>query len=318
MLVHVVKTWNEPDLFRQTPGGKGEWDGIRFTEDAVAACDYLVVLNAARERVSVSVDPRNVWALIQEPAAKADVFPFVRRGHRRFARVYTDHPGLTGRRYRHSQTCLPWHVNRSYDELTSTAVPEKARDLSWVTSNLAFLPGYRDRLAFLDRLREEVDFDLFGKGYRFIEDKWDALAPYRYSIAFENQRGPDYWTEKLADCFLAWTLPLYFGCTNVTDYFPAESMVLLDADPDVALEQVQEAIATDQWRKRLDAIAHARDLVLNRHQFFPFVAGEIRKAAAEGTAARPRRVVIEAFRPRTRSSLASRIRRRFLPERGAR
>ena len=31
-----------------------------------------------------------------------------------------------------------------------------------------------------------MPFDLFGRGFHPIADKWDGIAPYRYSIAFEN------------------------------------------------------------------------------------------------------------------------------------
>ncbi len=45
MLVRIVKDWDWPDLMRQTPGGKGIWDGVRFTCDPVKDCDVLVMLN---------------------------------------------------------------------------------------------------------------------------------------------------------------------------------------------------------------------------------------------------------------------------------
>ena len=30
-------------------------------------------------------------------------------------------------------------------------------------------------------------------------------------------------SEKIADCFLAWTMPIYYGCPRIAEYFPAES-----------------------------------------------------------------------------------------------
>ena len=64
----------------------------------------------------------------------------------------------------------------------------------------ATLAGHRYRLEFLRRLREHIDLDLYGRGFAPIEDKWQALAPYRYSIAFENAAAPYYFTEKIMDC----------------------------------------------------------------------------------------------------------------------
>ena len=118
-------------------------------------------------------------------------------------------------------------------------------------------------MCFLERISGKVEFDLFGRGFTPLADKWDGLAPYRYSIAVENYRGPDYWTEKIADCFLSWTMPIYYGCTNITDYFPPEAMVLIDIDDiEEAVDKIREAIAQDLWRKNLDAIEYARKLVL--------------------------------------------------------
>ena len=43
--VGIVKDWDWPDLLRQTPGGKGVWEGMRFILDPEPTCDFLVVLN---------------------------------------------------------------------------------------------------------------------------------------------------------------------------------------------------------------------------------------------------------------------------------
>lgn len=137
-------------------------------------------------------------------------------------------------------------------------------------------------MSFLQRIQKEIKFDLFGLGFQPIEDKWDALAPYRYSLAVENFSNPLYWSEKLADCFLAWTMPVYFGCTKILDFFPPESMICIDIqDPDCA-EIIRMGIGNELWQRNLDAIAYARQLVLNRYQLFPFLTQEIHALEEEG------------------------------------
>ncbi len=275
MRVYITKDWNWPDLMRQTPDGRGIWEDIQFTLDPVVACDYVIVLNRVARPVTLSCPAEHVWLVMQEPPAE-----FLRPRHRGIAcshRVYTQAIHLQDRRYVHSQPALPWHVNRDYDHLRRCGIAEKSRNVSWIVSRLTHLAGHRARLGFLQRIQGRVRFDLYGKGFRRIEDKWDGLAPYRYSIAVENCRNPYYWSEKIADCFLAWAMPIYYGCSRIEDYFPAEAMIRIDIkDPRHAADQIEEAIATDLWRKRLDAIAEARRRVLNIHQFFPFVVREIR------------------------------------------
>tara|TARA_A100001201_G_scaffold3086_1_gene7316 strand:+ start:2281 stop:3060 length:780 start_codon:yes stop_codon:yes gene_type:complete len=47
----------------------------------------------------------------------------------------------------------------------------------------------------------------------------DEMMYYNYHIAMENSRHENYFTEKLIDCFLTKTIPIYYGCPNISDYF---------------------------------------------------------------------------------------------------
>ena len=80
-------------------------------------------------------------------------------------------------------------------------------------------------------------------GHIALDDKTDALAPYRYSFALENHIETHHWTEKLADALLGLTLPFYAGCPNAVDYFPEESFIPIDMDdPDGAVRIARKAI----------------------------------------------------------------------------
>lgn len=79
-------------------------------------------------------------------------------------------------------------------------IPIPGTGLSTVTSALAWMDGHKKRLDFLKYLQGSVDFDRFGRGVKDLEDKWDGLAPYRYSVAFENCSSSHYWTKKLIEC----------------------------------------------------------------------------------------------------------------------
>ncbi len=275
-LVRIVKNWDYPDLMQQTPTGTGIWDGIQFTLDPVQICDVLVVLNHARQPIKVNCPPQNVWVLVQEPPVPE--YRWLEKGFTAFARVYTPDVNLTGERYIHSHGALPWHIGKSYNFLKNVAYPEKIRSLTSIASRETGTAGKKARVIFLETLRRQIDFDLWGKGFTPIEEKWDALAPYRYALAIENYSGPHYWTEKISDCFLAWTMPIYYGATNITDYFPPESLVQIDITrPEEAHAIITEAIQTNLWQKNLDAIAYARQLVLERYQIFPFIARLVNK-----------------------------------------
>lgn len=308
-LVRVVQNSPEPSLLRQTPGCSGVWDGIEFTLDEVQEPDYVAVINCAGERCRVRCDPERVWVFLMEPPEGE--WPRFHRGSSSLARIYTSDPALRCSRHRHANPALPWHVEKTYDQLVSESVPQKTRALSWVTSSKATYRGHRSRLDFLAKLKQCAELDLFGYGFEPIEDKWDALAPYRYSIAVENHRNSWYWTEKIADCFLAWTMPIYFGCTQITRFFPAKALVQVDISDPLAPDRVREVAASDLWERNLDAIEYSRQLVLQRYQFFPFVSGEIRSYESSQGAMRARKAEIDLYElTRPKESVQRRVAQR--------
>jgi hypothetical protein len=280
ILVRILEDFTDLDLFRQTSGHLGVWDEVHFTEEPVESSDYVLVLNKPEADTTVRCPPDHIWAVMQEPPN--ETFGWMHSGDLSYARVYTTDEQLpASARYIHSQPALGWRVEKDYDFLVRAGVPEKTRSLSWITSNKATFQGHRRRMRFLQALQSQVEFDLFGAGFQFIEDKWDGLASYRYSLAIENFSNAYYWSEKLADCFLAWSMPVYYGCNRITEYFPPESILTIDIQDPHCVDQVRDVVQSKAWENNLDAIACARQLVLDKFQLFPFITQQIRAHEAE-------------------------------------
>ncbi len=285
-LVRIVKDWDWPSLMRQTPGQKGIWDGVQFTLEPVKECDFLIMLNNRKPtKTETNCSKENVWTIMQEPYVKY-LYDWMVEGHESFSKVFTHYLPSKNPKYIASQPAIPWHVNRTFDQLIEERIPEKSRSVSWILSKLTFLPGHKKKMAFLNFLKKNASFDIyvFGRGIRYIEDKWDGLAPYRYSLAIENSSGADYWTEKIADCFLAWTVPIYYGCTNLEEYFPIESFIRIDINQhEASLEKIEEIINRDDWEKRIPALEMARNLILHKYQLFPYLSEIIHSNPSQGT-----------------------------------
>ena len=145
--------------------------------------------------------------------------------------------------------------------------------------------GHVKRMKFLRRLSKNNQLmDLFGQGnfncsqYNGeIDNKWDALKKYRYSLAIENYSGRNYFSEKILDPLLAWCMPIYWGCTNLSEYLPEDSYVRVDITSDDSPERVREIIQSDYREQNLDAIREARELILNQCQIWPRIEREIDK-----------------------------------------
>jgi hypothetical protein len=65
-IVRILKDYHDIEIMRQTPLGSGVWRDIRFTEDPVPHCDYVVALNRTLHDIIVNCPPENIWALMQE------------------------------------------------------------------------------------------------------------------------------------------------------------------------------------------------------------------------------------------------------------
>jgi hypothetical protein len=147
-----------------------------------------------------------------------------------------------------------------------------------VVSAKRFTAGHRKRLDFLARLRNRFGprLDVFGRGIRDIEDKWEALREYKYHIVLENTSCRDYWTEKLADAFLAYCYPVYFGCTNIADYFDPNAMSVIDIEqPDAALALIDRVFASSVYERHAADIAAARRKVMDTYNVFAVIANLI-------------------------------------------
>jgi hypothetical protein len=109
---------------------------------------------------------------------------------------------------------------RSVEEILSTPI-SKSRFMSMIVSNKPGTPLQRARLKLAKTLSENCPglVDIYGRGIRDIKDKAEALDPYLFSIAIENSYIPNYITEKLTDCFVTGTVPLYSGCPNADIYY---------------------------------------------------------------------------------------------------
>lgn len=59
-----------------------------------------------------------------------------------------------------------------------------------------------------------------------LEEKYATLSGYKFSICFENTSNmKNYVSEKIFDCFLAQTIPIYYGATNIRDLIPPECFI---------------------------------------------------------------------------------------------
>ncbi len=186
MLVYIHSNYNYPDLFRQTPNNSGKWNDIEFTFDEVSEADYVVVLNHPTKDINVKCRKGGRILIIQEPPYERNnyLIPYFRY----FDVIITAFDKKYSSAIRNYPAALPWLIDKSYDELKCFQFDnfQKNKSISWVTSNSNMNPGHEPRLRFLEILKQSnLDLDLFGRGINSIQDKYNALESYKYTLAIE-------------------------------------------------------------------------------------------------------------------------------------
>lgn len=264
------------------PGGRHEWGNCHYVFDRHCRdYDWLVVYDdlpsVAGERHTLWTEelacPRaNTLLITSEPST---IKVYGSRFLSQFGWVLTSqepwvisHPGTI-----RCQPGLVWYYAHTaprgnYETIAAHVPLKKTGDISAVCSTKQQRHTlHRKRYDFVMGLKERIpSMELFGRGIRYIEDKADALDPFRYHVAIENFYGPHHWTEKLADPFLGACMPVYHGCPNAEEYFPEESFLRIDInDVEGAAETIRRAIADRLYEKNLPAILESRRLVLEKY-----------------------------------------------------
>ena len=268
--VKLTTSFPKWPLVHQTPKSASVWKDAQFSiNKQIDECDVWVVYDGLTEAETTVCPVDNViFVSAEPPAIKTHNVKWLGQ----FPQVITFRRDLVHPRVHLGQTALPWHIGRSYDELAVDKLPEKKKMVSAISSNKSFTPGHQKRLAFVQALQRLTPTEVFGRGIREISSKWDGLADFRYSVAIENCVHLDYWTEKIADCFLAGTIPIYHGCPNIDQYFPAEAMELIELDTPSALRKIESLIDKNEYEKRIPALQKAKSLVLNEYNLFNLLA----------------------------------------------
>jgi hypothetical protein len=94
--------------------------------------------------------------------------------------------------------------------------------------------------------------DVYGRGYKEIPDKLAGLADYRYSVTIENCRTDSYFTEKLLDCFLCGTVPIYWGFGKVAEFFDEDGVISFTDLGE--LDRILDGLGPEDYERRLPAI----------------------------------------------------------------
>ncbi len=148
---------------------------------------------------------------------------------------------------------------------------DKHKLISFITSNKVMTKGHQFRVDCARTLIDKsVAVDFFGRGIRDIVGKIDGLQDYKFSVAIENGNYDNYFTEKILDCFLTGTIPIYNGCANISDFFDMNGIITFNTIDE--LYNIVTTLTDSDYESRKDAIQRnfelAKQYAYNNDQLF--------------------------------------------------
>lgn len=128
----------------------------------------------------------------------------------------------------------------NYDFLTNNQFI-KTKDFCSFVSNRGSNEGshptgclYGERVNLIKNIHNKVlymDFYGWGDSFNlkpFVLKKSETIKDYKFCLTIENSHENYYISEKFYDCILTNTVPIYFGCKNIKEYWPENGYFLLE------------------------------------------------------------------------------------------
>jgi hypothetical protein len=198
----------------------------------------------------ININIRKI-AWLMEPR---EIFPsnykWMENNHHRFEHVLTyDKELISLSRHIHfSPHCGCWIKPK--DQM----IYNKTKIVSIVSSNKTQTSGHKLRHSVISMTKNNnIELDVYGRVYNPIDYKLTAMKDYAFALVIENCKMDYYFTEKLIDAFTTGTVPIYWGCPSIGDFFNIDGVIIVDTLEDFRREMSNLSI--ERYESMKDAIA---------------------------------------------------------------
>lgn len=269
------------ELFRKfTPGRTGCWGQLQGVDNYKDA-DVFGVIDWLPQGLGID-ETKCVFLGAHPPTMQA-------------YRNMSNYKGIKMYDLKHTIGFLEWWLDYDYDYLSNLKPNNKSFKLGAIVSNADTQSYHQARLTWLNRFANTnpKDFDLYGRikpsgrlkdyyrgacgsldprgaaasgGNNHMQGKELAYSLHKYMLEFDAT-GEHYFSERVLDCILMWSMPLYWGGSGLHKYIPENSFRYIDINKNG--EDVLEIINSNFYEEHLEDLAKARDILLNELQLWP-------------------------------------------------
>ncbi|MTI18562.1 hypothetical protein E1162_15055 [Rhodobacteraceae bacterium RKSG542] len=289
MTAPIIQLTSNNDIgcfFRQMPDSSGCWGKYQFKlHNGKQQADWLVAYDEPHKNCETDLPiSRRILFRTEPQSIKAYSDEFLKQ----FGTVVAIDPDPSFRGQTIiSQVALPWMYGIDFekpqqalkwDDLLLGQSSGYKGELSVVCSNKKINLNQERRLRFLAMLKEVLGdrLTIYGRGFKPIGDKREAIDGYRYHLVLENNLLSHGWTEKLADPILGGAYPISAGADNLSHYFNPNGFACINITaPRQAVADVLSILESDPARSARSAMEENRLRLLTEHNFFPLCSSVI-------------------------------------------
>jgi hypothetical protein len=226
-------------IYDSDKSNKLEWDRHNISEND------LCVYTDCHLTESNNPDKSIAW-LIEPIEINSQIYDTIKNVAHKFIQIFT-----------HDKSLLDLDPKYKLIPATACWIDPSHRGISQKTKNVSIIASFKN-WAIGHRLRHEIirklghRMDIYGSGYNEIANKITGLEEYRYSIVIENSKRDYYFTEKLIDCLITGTIPIYWGCPSIGDFFDIRGFIIFDSITE--LESILDNLSQEDWNSKLEYI----------------------------------------------------------------
>lgn len=221
--------YNEPKLF--------EW--VRKYNE-----DHLILTDFSLTEVDNFSNPKKYAWLSESPEITPNAYTYIRNNYDKFDLVFTFSKELL--EISNKFVLIPY--GGCWIDVEDRMIHEKSKEVSIILSSKQTTVGHRLRHTVLEKFPW---LDFFGYNNP-IDKKITALKDYRFTIVIENCQKDYYFSEKLIDSFMTGTIPIYWGCKSIGNFFDTDGMLIFNNLDE--LETILNSLNNKLYESKLDAI----------------------------------------------------------------
>ena len=149
-----------------------------------------------------------------------------------------------------------WYGSSDPGNISDDLYRSKSKNVSVLASKKELCHMHSVRKAFAEKCKESGLADTFGTfdGGTYLDSVDETLKDYRFSIVVENDISDYYFTEKITNCFISQTVPIYIGARKIDEFFNCDGIIQITEKDLDHMETILSECDEDSYMGRIDAI----------------------------------------------------------------